>query len=909
MGPFLTSVGITATHFFVLALLWHVTDRFFSISPWVLLGFYLLGGPIPYLYHAYTRQKGWNAATQSYTYLLGFANLLLTLGFVYQCRMEVVKISIPLVVNDPPWMTALLIGYVGMSGLLSYRMVRVSDHPFLKTPPRALLPPALKIPFLKQNLPPAYQPPEPENSIISISSVDRPLPQKEKIPPMEPEPAGPKTRLTTTADGFINEQLYPPPVRRQKGLMPLESMETSRIKQIQDRFSALTGLTLITYDAQGVPVCEPSLENPVCLVVQKTPKGQEHCKAHCGKSIGRALQGREPVFFKCNIGLHVFSIPAIFQDKEEKTNMVFLGGKTFYAPDEFSACRQGSKDLGVPAEEIAALSDIFRVVDNHTVVSAARFLESVLPFLLTTLYEKELTTAKMARLRTLLTLASDFREKRSVKALASHLLNTLGILFDLHTASVMVQDTPEEHFKVEAAFGQKAHLIASCSTESGTGLLRTLQEKAGAVSSQNTFEILKTGLPAQIASVHLFPLLVRSGRITGILAVFDTPLTEEEVSIIQAFCQQVAVCQENTDLRAERHELAEDVSLLIDIARTVGSTLDSEDLFGIILDKATEFLQAEQGSLMLLDEERRELTIKAMKGLNKKIVELLKIRPGEGISGKVLATGAPLVVSDIESDDRVGQERRPRYKTKSFISMPLKLNGRTIGVINIADKITGEIFKEEDLRLLTSIAAYASVAIERSKFYHKTEELKKISITDSLTGLLNRRYFQERISEEVERSRRHHLPLSLIMIDIDNFKAVNDTYGHLVGDETLKIMARTLRNCIRTIDVAARYGGEEFTVILPQTTKSDAVVIAERICKEIGRLDFPFEQVVPRLTVSVSLGLATFPEDADSLDELIRNTDIALYQAKAEGKNRVVVFEKSGGGGPRLGYPAPPAQA
>jgi PleD family two-component response regulator len=125
-----------------------------------------------------------------------------------------------------------------------------------------------------------------------------------------------------------------------------------------------------------------------------------------------------------------------------------------------------------------------------------------------------------------------------------------------------------------------------------------------------------------------------------------------------------------------------------------------------------------------------------------------------------------------------------------------------------------------DLHLLSSIAAYASVAIERSEYYARSEELKKISITDPLTGLLNRRYFQERLIEEMERSRRHKLPLSLIIMDVDNFKAINDTFGHQAGDEALKGIARCIRNSIRAIDVAARYGGEEFTVILPQTSKT-----------------------------------------------------------------------------------------
>ncbi|HLB03162.1 MAG TPA: sensor domain-containing diguanylate cyclase, partial [Nitrospiria bacterium] len=298
--------------------------------------------------------------------------------------------------------------------------------------------------------------------------------------------------------------------------------------------------------------------------------------------------------------------------------------------------------------------------------------------------------------------------------------------------------------------------------------------------------------------------------------------------------------------------------------------------------------------LLLVDPDTQELSIKAIKGLNKKIVELIKIRPGEGISGKVFAEGKPMIIRDIEVDERISRGGHPRYKTKSFISLPLKLDRGAIGVLNIADKISGEPFTETDRQLLNAIATYAMVAIERSEFYRRSEELKKISITDSLTGLLNRRYFQERLAEEMERSKRHKLPLSLIIMDIDDFKHFNDRYGHLAGDEALKTTARSLRNSIRAIDVAARYGGEEFTVILPQTTKQDAMVIAERFCREIENANFhpeTFQQAPTKLTVS--LGLASYPDDATQLHDLIKLADTALYAAKAKGKNRVVVYEKA----------------
>ena len=904
MRPFQIRIAITFSHFFVLAGLWFLFNRFFPQGLFPVLGIYLLAGPIPFLWQTYTRQRRFDLLTQAICYLLGLGILLITLGFVWQCRLEVLKVGIPMIVNNPPRLTALTLGYIATAGFLIYLLALLPDIRFRQNRPKALLP----APNLRLSIPKGVlQGKKPFGTSFSPSADPSPAPQQISstgpISQADPkqdlhgyEQHQEKNRLTTKPPETIRNDIpkTPPPLhpRQTRGSDILEHIEISRLKNIQEGFSSLTGLSLFSYNAEGETLCKPSLENPLCQVIQETPKGRQHCKSHCGKSIGTALESKEAVFFKCDAGLHVFTIPVILNEEDPKTNMAFLGGKAFFNDEEFLTAQKNAGSLDLPQDKLSRLSDLIRVVDNQNMVSSARFLESVIPYLLITLYEHNAMMTKLARMMTLFTFSSISKDERGFQHQSPGLLNTLGILFGFSTASVMVFDPQEKRFKPDAVFGQKSAQINLLLLDSNSGLTSALLEKERHVASQDTLEILRTGLPAEITSVHFFPLLFQNGKITGILAVFDTPLTEEDVTIISAFCQQVAVYQENKGLRTECQDLTNDISVLLEISKTVGSVLDSDNLFGIILDKSTEFLNAEQGSIMLLDDTQKELTVKAMKGLNQKIVELLKIRPGEGISGKVLASGSPLIVTDIDTDERVTQVKRPRYKTNSFISVPLKLNNRTIGVLNIADKITGEVFSEDDLHLLVSIGAYASVAIERSKFQQKTEELKRISITDPLTALLNRRYFQERMSEEMERSRRHLLPLSLIMMDLDNFKSINDTHGHLIGDEVLKISARCLRHCIRTIDVAARYGGEEFTIILPQTNKSDAAVIAERVCSEVRKLDIPLDQDGLRIPLTASVGLATFPDDADSIEELIRNADIALYQAKTQGKDQVVIHQK-----------------
>lgn len=167
------------------------------------------------------------------------------------------------------------------------------------------------------------------------------------------------------------------------------------------------------------------------------------------------------------------------------------------------------------------------------------------------------------------------------------------------------------------------------------------------------------------------------------------------------------------------------------------------------------------------------------------------------------------------------------------------------------------------------------------------------AITDGLTGLYNHRYFQDRLEEEVERSQRYGQSTSLLMIDLDDFKKYNDANGHIAGDVLLADVAKLIRKTVRKVDVVARYGGEEFAVILPATKRKGAVIIANRLCQKVASTKFPNQDTLPRKFLSLSIGLATYPEDAKDKARLIDLADKALYQAKKAGKNQVHYYGES----------------
>ena len=663
-------------------------------------------------------------------------------------------------------------------------------------------------------------------------------------------------------------------------------LEISTWLQVQDSLSSIIGYEVSISDADGRLLCRPSNENNICRIVKETAIGASLCNDYCGKSIKEAVRKKEPFLFKCHANLYSFTVPIML---DEKHQIVILGGHTFFSYRDFTAFIKNVDSLGIDRARILSLNKDLKFSDSMSLKLACRYINTSANNMLKNTYSQNIFKHKFSQLLTLFNVSTDLSFDIPHYEIYGMILNVLGILFDVNTASIMLWAEDEGIFKTKTSFGQREDLILNYTTDAKKGIFGQIMKEHKAVSTRNRFEIMETGLPAEIQSLHVFPLFKGEG-VSGLIAIFNTDISEDDKKIIASFCNQVALVLENLKLKSELQEKLKNLSILMEINKAVGSTLDFEKLLQIILEKSTELAKASQGSLMIYDEEKLELAIKATKGFHEKIVEQFRIKPGEGIAGWVLKEGLPIVVEDIERDERFGKKSRPRYKTRSFISIPLKINSRIVGVLNISDKITGEVFSEDDLNLLLSFATHASIAIERSEYYNKSEVLKKISITDQLTELLNRRYFQERLTEEIERSKRYKYPLSLIILDIDNFKNYNDMNGHLVGDEGLRITASCIRNAVRTMDVVARFGGEEFAVILPQTEKDEANIIAERIRKEVEKTYYPMEETQPNGEFTISLGLATYPDDANEMLELINNADRSMYAAKAQGKNRVVRY-------------------
>lgn len=278
---------------------------------------------------------------------------------------------------------------------------------------------------------------------------------------------------------------------------------------------------------------------------------------------------------------------------------------------------------------------------------------------------------------------------------------------------------------------------------------------------------------------------------------------------------------------------------------------------------------------------------------NSKLHNLVKsirihLSEGQGVIALTALEGMPFEVITEEARTRSEDKYLQMLGTKYFVTAALKAKDKVVGVV-LADNIfTQKAITKADMGMLNLFANHAGLAIENSRLY---EETVYLSNTDWLTKLWNHGHFQTALSNEIARTRETDMPLSLLMLDIDDFKNYNDLFGHVAGDFIIKEMAKILIEASRKKDYVCRYGGEEFAIILPQTTKDDANHIAHRLREKITQNNFPNQEHQPRKVFTFSCGISTFPKDAMDKDSLIKNADAALYKAKKEGKDRIVIFE------------------
>ncbi|MCP3142507.1 GGDEF domain-containing protein [Pyxidicoccus xibeiensis] len=352
--------------------------------------------------------------------------------------------------------------------------------------------------------------------------------------------------------------------------------------------------------------------------------------------------------------------------------------------------------------------------------------------------------------------------------------------------------------------------------------------------------------------------------------------------------RDLAVVKEKLALKEELEERLRELSLLFDVARSLNATLELDELLEAVTRLVVERLKIPDFSIMLLNEEGL-LEVKHAWPEDGG-TEGLTFAVGEGACGRAAESHKAVYLPDLDDRTSIFARRglvEGAMDRGALLAVPMVHMGTLLGVMNFQRPEVAS-FSAEEIELLTAVADLTATAAKNARLHAETV---KLTMTDPLTGVPNRRHLFQRMELELARAQRFGTPLALLMVDVDHFKRLNDVAGHRVGDETLRRVCDVLRVRVRKVDTLARYGGEEFVILLPQATKADAAEVAEKLRRAVAETVLLAQPGLPGNHVTVSIGVAHFPSDATTQEELVDCADAALYCSKRTGRNRTTSFE------------------
>ncbi len=340
---------------------------------------------------------------------------------------------------------------------------------------------------------------------------------------------------------------------------------------------------------------------------------------------------------------------------------------------------------------------------------------------------------------------------------------------------------------------------------------------------------------------------------------------------------------------AETARQSQELAIFHDVAQALTSSLDLDSILQTILEKMAEYFRPDTWSLLMVDEPKNELYFAIAVGTASEALKNVRLKVGEGIAGHVAKYGEKLIVPDVAADPRFAKriDQTTQWETQSIICVPLKSKLRVQGVIQLVN-VDMAHFGADETFFLQALCDYAAIAIENARSVEKIQEL---TITDDCTGLYNARHLYKTLETEVYRSSRFGYEFSVLFIDLDHFKQVNDTHGHLIGSKLLAEIGYLIKAQLRLIDFAFRYGGDEFVVLLPQTGKDQAAVVARRLRDSLRASAFCKEEGL-NLNVRASMGLATYPHDAKTPHDIIRQADQMMYQVKNTTRDNIGIAQR-----------------
>ena len=340
----------------------------------------------------------------------------------------------------------------------------------------------------------------------------------------------------------------------------------------------------------------------------------------------------------------------------------------------------------------------------------------------------------------------------------------------------------------------------------------------------------------------------------------------------------------NPGAPSEQREAGE-VAVFQELGKALTSSLQLDQVLRTIMEKIDEFLRPENWSLLLLDESKQELYFELAVGKASQALKDVRIKLGQGIGGWVAQHGEVVIVPDTSKDTRFfGKvDEKTKMETRSIVAVPVKFRDTCLGVIELINCVGPEGFDPRDLKLLEALSDFAAIALENARHVKRIHEL---TIKDDCTSLYNARHMGFILDTEIYRSQRYNYEFSIVFIDLDHFKMVNDTHGHLVGSRLLSEMGDALKTNCRLIDFAFRYGGDEFVILLPQTSKENAIYVAKRLHRLIRETVWLSKEDL-NIKITPSVGVASYPADSKTKEGLLHLADEAMYLVKNTNRDSV----------------------
>jgi len=686
--------------------------------------------------------------------------------------------------------------------------------------------------------------------------------------------------------------------RRTAGFMNNEPKSSvNALDMAVSEIASTEGVAVVIVRDDQLGVVASSNDNSICRILTGSEEFAPSCRRYCGQVYNRAVRSEKPLKYRCHAGLDCIAVSV---GAKSERPLVAITGRTFTKADEYrQATERAITGDWRQLPPTRFFENVLLSSNSEALEKAAKRIVSILgraarpeppkatapavkPQIPSRDISKEVLPVKPSAAAEEIKEASEWRSrfagilKGSYRHAYSSLLDYITERYGI--ASLAWLDVRRNSFEKVLAKGELLDQKIQISVAADDKALLRLFEKDSSV------ELKERGTVSNpdSESLRLFPIS-SAGSIRSALVIGEKANDQNVVLSISKLCASLAPEFEILRLRSElsRREGLESALQKFNYSLRA---IDTDDFWLRLIQTSAELVQAERGSLMIYDEEEQRLIIKAALGAAAAELAASDERMGERISSKVWQTGKPAIVRDISKLSMAEAPADWKYRSKSFVSYPLMVGERKIGVINMTDRAGGGSFDDFDLELLESVVPQISVAVDRAILKSKAGEFEKLSVTDALTGLLNRRYLEQRLREEIKRSARHNYPMCFIMIDVDDFKSYNDTFLHPEGDKALKIVGNCLKDTLRGADVAVRYGGEEFSVLLPQTTIEEGEIIAERLRHRIESTRFPHRQV------TISVGIAALSVEVNTVEKLIEAADAALFEAKRQGKNKVHSF-------------------